>query len=30
MASLEFETIEETQKLETDIRITGLMGTGKV
>ena len=30
MASLEFETMEETQKLETDIRITGLMGTGKV
>ena len=30
MASLEFETMEETQKLETGIRITGLMGTGKV
>ena len=29
IASLEFESAEETQKLETDIGIAGLLDTGK-
>ena len=30
IASLEFESVEETQKLETDTRIAGLTKTGKI
>ena len=30
IASLEFESVEETQKLETDTGIAGLMETGKI
>ena len=30
MASLEFESVEETQKLETDIEIAGLTETGQI